>query len=58
MTTMRLEGEFLIRTGPMYGVPANDNLFGEADFVAGNLATTGLTAMLAATITIDEGVPF
>jgi hypothetical protein len=53
---MRVKGDCFIGSGPEQDAPANDNLHGDADFIAGNVATTELTAMLAASLMIEDGL--
>ena len=49
-----VKGEcFLVKDGGI-DAPVNDNVFGNAEFIAGNVATTELTAILAAVIKYEE----
>jgi hypothetical protein len=53
---MQLTGGFLLSPIVMLNSPiANDNWYGDADFAAANLATTKLTATLAAALAHDDG---
>jgi len=56
MTMTRLMADFLIRMETQQDRAANDNRFGDSDFIIRNFATTELTGALA-TLTRDEGVP-
>jgi hypothetical protein len=56
--TMQLTCGFLLSPIVMLNSPiANDNWYGDAEFIAANLATTELTATLAATLAHDDGAP-
>jgi hypothetical protein len=55
---MRLTGDFLMHPiETLRSMAANDDVCGDADFVAANLATTELTATLAAARAHDDGAP-
>jgi hypothetical protein len=52
---MRLTGAFhLSSVVSLCSLIANDNCYGDADFIAANLATTKLTAALAMALAHDE----
>jgi hypothetical protein len=52
---MRLTGAFhLSSVVSLCSLIANDNWYGDADFIAANLATTKLTAALAMALAHDE----
>ena len=44
---MRLTGDFLIRMEQLQGLAADDNRFGDSDFVVRNVVTAELTYTLA-----------